>query len=614
MGKIKLERGVYMKSLWRKFCLGAACLTLLLAVFSGCAQPTVDSAAPTSDKKTWTVKFAGIPDDCASGYITVNAYDKNGNPVDSVSLGGITPSDTMSKSFELDPDAIELDVLVSASSDYSRRYFTVFDLSKVSGTELRNYYWIDYYYYTIWDEIRYGLNSADVVVSQTGKTIVGDFTDAPFYVCKIENVKGKNIQLVADDSTKNVYFYDTSDVTKLSSIKRSKNVNSVLACDASDGDLYILCAPADYSKPAKVNVRIVDLTGSVPSMKASSFIPEDAVSIDGKAFYLYSDNSKTLKKWVLATDTITESYQFSDNINHIAVDGSMILVAAGSKLYAYDPKTDTPEIKYTSSNIIRNFCQWGSDRIVVFEATSVYSYSGYLGLLDRAQMPYTKKGSDIYAYDVPSGDMLAVTGTGTTPDRIYFGDDNKDFYYATISSDAVASVKYGTATYKTGGLKRLGPASEMTLVSKSGEVFSVAETTPAETALLAIGFDDILSLSNRHLALVSGTDPGTKIDYCLLMTYDLNSPYKPQKKSGLVVYETGVKLLDTPAGIFMVSRQTSSVYMFGFNYCPVHITKIDDVDAVVSQSFSLAGAKPAALNGEKAYSTLGLGSVAGGDR
>lgn len=599
----------------RKFLWTVSCISMLIGLFVGCANPTDGPAGdtPASGKKTWTVKFAGIPDDCAKGLVTVKGYDKDGIKVDSVTLGEITPSDIMSKSFELDPSVLELDVLIDGNTSYEYQYFTVFDLSKVSGTELRNYYWVDYYYYAYRGEIHYGLNSADVVISQNGKTIVGDFTDAPFYVCKIENVKGKNIQLVADSSTVNVVYYDTSDITNLGSSRRSESFNysSVNACTASDGALYIMCEPDDYSKSAKVNVQIVDQTDSVPGMKAHCFVPEDAVSIDGKTVYLYSEDSKTLKKWVLATDTITDAYQFSHEINRIATDGSGILVAAGSSLYSYNPQENTTTTKYTASEYatIPNFCLLGSNRIVAFEVPLMSSGSPVL--LDKTQQSYVKIASTAKTTGIPVGDMLAVIGSDPTQRRIYYGNAYKTLYYVDVSSDKVGDPVEIKATKDIGGVKQLGSDA---IVTKNGEVFSIAGGTPVYTSFLATSIDDILPQTGKNLALVTAVDSASSTKSCFLMTYSLTSPYEKLKKSGSVKYEIGINLLATQEGIFMVSRQTSGVYMFGFNYCPVHITKIDDVDAVVSQSFSLAGAKPAVMNGERRYSTLGLGSVAGGNR
>lgn len=586
----------------------AACITLFIGLFIGCAKPTDGPTGddPASGKKTWTVKFAGLPDDCASGKVYLKAYDSDGL-TDSIDLGTMTPSSGLEKSIALDPDAVELDVLIDGNTSYDYQYFTVIDLTKASGTELSNYYWVDYYCFTQRSDICYGLNSADVVITQTGKSIVSDFTDAPFYVCKIENVKGRNIQLVDDGGTENVLFYEASDITKLCSLGRlaSMNYSSINECTVSDGALYILCAPGDYSKAAKVNVRIVDQTDSVPAMKAHCFIPEDAASIDGKTVYLYSKDSKTLKKWVLATDTITDSYQFNDKINRIVTDGSRILVAAGSALYEYNPQTDTPEKKYTSDGTIRNFCLLGSDRIVVFEAPSLYS--GTLGLLDKSYVKY----STTPVNDIPFGEMLAVIGSDTTPARVYFGNDYHSLYYLNVSSDKLSDAKYVQTTYKIGGVKNLDTNF---IVTKNGEVFTVENETLVYKSLLETSLDDILPLADKNLALVSAEDSATSIQFCFLMTYGLKNPYEKLKRSGFVKNEIGIKLLKTPEGVLMVSRQYLGTTIFGFYYCPVHITKVGDVDTVVTQSFSLAGAKPAALNGKKPYSTLGLGAVVDANR
>lgn len=531
------------------------------------------------ESSTYSVDFSNFPDDCTDCTLMAYAYkysDDSWVKTNTFELGSISSTTEIINSVDISDDATELDVVIFNNAETPKYYISI-NLTKVTDKEVKNSFWIDYQYYKYHSKIRFGINSSSVESMELGQSLNLDFTNAPYYIYKLDDAKLKKIRITVGDNSTNTNIYQTDSFSEIvNHTAQSVTLDDSTADISPTSDiLYIFIVQSDYTQDAFINIEIKDYTDELAVLKSQYFDATDAISFDDNIVYLISrpsyswidsdPNIYILKKWDIDNNSVTDIKTFYNPVNVFIKDGSNILIGAGTNLYSYNVSNDVATKKVSFGGNLQGICIYNNMIIV---------YANQFYLLDKDNFSTLATKSDVYSgkvlIPIPSQGRFYFYRDGLTPNDICYQEINDDNTFG----DDGDSPYHGDYSFPY-PLKQFG--AKLQLVTGNGNIFSIDDDESLSKIKyidsLGIDVSDILFLSDRILVLVTKYTNST-VDSCYILSLNITSPYTEISRSTSFMQEKGIKLLQTQTGVIVISQATKSTDMFKKSYYPIHIRKI----------------------------------------
>jgi len=518
-------------------------------------------------ERDFSIALDAFPDANAEYRIWVQTYvldDKTETYeiVDDIDLGVKACGDSVDANVTVSPGCDFIGMYLESTTSGDTLYFWDFDLSEVEGDSLSVDYWLNYAAWSANRSILFGISQKHLAALASGQSISFDFANHPYYCYQVSGANGKSFDLAVSGSpyTAGIYAADSFETLAKGVGVTSPSTNDGLKYTFSNweaDDLYMVMTPASYQGYIPSGVTVTDVTERV----SHTFPARRVISPDnGASLYFISDSSNytpdpsefRIKKWDVATGTVSTVHVFDSRNMGFALDGTTLFVYSGMQVWSIDTATDVATLRWNAPNYIEAIAAGGGFVFV------------YYGAWETPTAYVLLRQSDFSVMDSREEAHLTFTPEflyAPSQNRFYF--NRSDLLY--LEFDPLAGTIVGLEASPYGENFSFGNClrrfdTDDRIVTGAGNVFSLSGTAPSYLTYHSSFGQSFLDIAFFPSFLVTlEYSQSYDVPESRIRTRSRTSPYGVLRTVATYPGEYSVGLIRTETGLVVITRDQNDM-------------------------------------------------------